>query len=128
MRQHERKRVLIPCVLTGPDEANAPALLEDLSLGGAGLRVRDWHGWADFTLRFSIGDRPYRFACTTRHEDVFWDYVFVHAQFSQLPADRAQELGELIEFLKRTSDRIADAAQVQPRRDSPSAEHAQVAR
>lgn len=97
MRAHARYPTTMPCWLELSDGRRVDGWLEDISVGGAGVRVnQDLSGTSQFTLIFTAGEGPLRLACDVRHTRDLWRTRFIHARFRRLSPEQQASIDEMV--------------------------------
>lgn len=83
-----------------PGGVSLPALLVDISYGGAGIETaRAVESLTDFELVMLHGETPLRLPCTARHVRSVWAKHMVHTAFRELTAEQRAAVERVIEEL-----------------------------
>lgn len=110
MRAHARYPTTMTCWLELNDGQRVDGIVEDISMGGVGIRVnQELSSIGDFTTVLAREGEPLRIACNVRHTRDLWQTRFIHARFRRLSAEQHRAVEEIVGALAR-----AGSAQERP--------------
>jgi hypothetical protein len=107
MRRHPRYEAFIECQVLNREGVARTAIVANLSVGGAGVRIDAWDGDPRIELRFRWRDQDIRLSGEVVHSEPVWS-VTLNIAFSPLTPAQYFSLRQVLDDLRESEERRYD--------------------
>jgi hypothetical protein len=87
----------MPCEISSDSQPTMDAVLTDISLGGAGLKVSHWDDSSCLTLRVTTAGKELTLHCTVRATHKLWEKKVLHTAFTGLSEADAEVITQVLQ-------------------------------